>query len=86
MKSQSLYIQQAGRGLRPYLSRRYCLVIDVADLAERHRLVQLAAADEYLLVMLERPRETEWMHRKPVAFEWAYGIAENRATYRSRGG
>ncbi|MEW5934022.1 MAG: DEAD/DEAH box helicase [Bacillota bacterium] len=40
-KSQPLFTQMVGRGLRPYPGKRDCLVIDVADVSRRHRLAQL---------------------------------------------
>jgi superfamily II DNA or RNA helicase len=41
-KSEALYIQAVGRGLRPYPGKKDCLVLDVADVSGRHKLVQLA--------------------------------------------
>lgn len=40
-QSQGLYCQVVGRGLRLHPGKKDCLVIDVADNAGRHRLVQL---------------------------------------------
>lgn len=40
-KSQPLFTQMVGRGLRPFPGKRDCLVIDVADVSRRHRLAQL---------------------------------------------
>lgn len=41
IRSKSLYVQQVGRGLRLYPGKTDCLVVDVADVTGRHRLVQL---------------------------------------------
>lgn len=41
-KSEALYIQAVGRGLRPFPGKKDCLVLDVADVSGRHKLVQLA--------------------------------------------
>jgi hypothetical protein len=40
-KSETLYIQAVGRGLRPYPGKENCLVLDVADVSGQHSLVQL---------------------------------------------
>ncbi len=39
--SHTFYVQMVGRGLRTYPGKTDCLVIDVADNAGRHRLIQL---------------------------------------------
>ena len=41
-KSSLLYVQMVGRGLRPYPGKRECLVMDVADISGKHRLIQIA--------------------------------------------
>jgi len=41
-RSQPLYAQMVGRGLRLYPGKRDCLVVDCADLSARYRLVTLA--------------------------------------------
>lgn len=40
-QSQALYIQMVGRGLRLHPGKRDCLILDVADVSERHPLIQL---------------------------------------------
>ena len=40
-RSQSPYIQMAGRGARPAPGKRDCLVLDICDVTKRHGLVQL---------------------------------------------
>lgn len=40
-RSEALYIQAVGRGLRPYPGKKDCLVLDVADVSGQHSLVQL---------------------------------------------
>ncbi len=40
-RSETLYIQAVGRGLRPYPGKKNCLVLDVADVSGQHSLVQL---------------------------------------------
>lgn len=41
-KSQVLYIQSVGRGLRPYPAKHECLVIDCVGNSSKHSLAQLA--------------------------------------------
>lgn len=53
-KSQQLYIQMLGRGLRPYPGKKDCLVLDVVDISRRHHLVQLPD-----LMGIERPEEVK---------------------------
>lgn len=42
-KSQTLYVQSVGRGLRPYPAKTECIVIDCVGNSERHSIMQLAS-------------------------------------------
>lgn len=61
-KSQQLYIQMLGRGLRPYPGKKDCLVLDVVDISKRHHLVQLPD-----LMGVERPEEIKGKSRVGIA-------------------
>lgn len=53
-KSQQLFIQMLGRGLRPFPGKKDCLVLDVVDISRQHRLAQLPD-----LIGIERGEKAE---------------------------
>jgi superfamily II DNA or RNA helicase len=61
--SQSLYIQQIGRGLRPSPDKESCLVLDFAYNSKRHHIVQLP----HLFGMEELPKLVGGKKKNPLA-------------------
>lgn len=57
--STGLYMQMAGRGLRPFPGKRDCLVMDVVGVASRHKLASFAvlAGGELLDTLTESERD-----------------------------
>ena len=63
--SQSLYIQQIGRGLRPSPDKESCLVLDFAYNSSRHHIVQLP----HLFGMEELPKLLGGKKKNPLAVQ-----------------
>jgi hypothetical protein len=85
-KSQGLYMQMAGRGLRLHPDKTDCLILDFVDMAGRHRLCRFAdlagdpgvrAGDgESLLEAAERTEEAERSRARGSAWISASGSGE----------
>lgn len=69
-KSSVLYTQMVGRGTRPFPGKKDCLILDFADVAGRHRIMQLPNlvgvkerqeldGRETLTEMVDRERESQ---------------------------
>jgi superfamily II DNA or RNA helicase len=56
-RSQALFTQAVGRGLRPYPGKNYCIILDMAD--TRQDLVTLADLEGFRKTVERQPRKAE---------------------------